>query len=71
MFAVDIEKRCGCAKKHKELDLPKTFETENSAEYEALKLANYMNINYCKKHRFYVEKDKNCYIIKLELSNKN
>jgi len=70
MFTVDIEKRCGCVKQDKELDLPKTFESDKSAEYEALKLANHMNRDYCKKHRFHVEKEENSYIIKLELSCK-
>jgi hypothetical protein len=61
---------CGCAKQDKELNLPQSFESEESAELTALKLANRMNKDYCKKHRFYVEKEENSFIIKVELSCK-
>jgi hypothetical protein len=54
MYTVDIAKRCGCVKKDDSVKLPKIFEDRKEAEFEALKLANHMNANYCKKHRFYV-----------------
>jgi hypothetical protein len=68
MYTVDIEKRCGCVKKDNTIDLPKTYKDKKEAEFEALKLANYMNANYCKKHRFYVNEEGNNFIICVELS---
>ncbi|WP_457560460.1 hypothetical protein [Caminibacter sp.] len=68
MYVVDIEKRCGCVKKDSSLELPKTFEDKKEAEFEALKLANYMNANYCKKHRFFVNEEDNKFMIYVELS---
>lgn len=68
MYTVDIEKRCGCVKKDNTIDLPKTFKDKKEAEFEALKLANYMNANYCKKHRFFVNEEGNNFTICVELS---
>lgn len=68
MYVVDIEKRCGCFKRD-EIDLPKNFEDSKEAECEALKLANHMNANYCKKHRFFVTKEDNNFIIMVELAS--
>ncbi|WP_024789534.1 hypothetical protein [Lebetimonas sp. JH292] len=67
MYTVDIEKRCGCFKKDT-IELPKTFKAKKEAEFEALKLANYMNANYCKKHRFFVNEEGNNFTICVELS---
>jgi len=71
MFTVDLEKKCGCAKKDQELTLPQSFESETEAEMTALKLANHMNTNYCKKHRFSVKKEENQFIIQVDLSCNN
>ncbi|WP_024791250.1 hypothetical protein [Lebetimonas sp. JS032] len=68
MYNIDIEKRCGCVKKDTSLELPKTFKDKKEAEFEALKLANYMNANYCKKHRFFVNEEGNNFTICVELS---
>jgi hypothetical protein len=68
MYTVDIEKRCGCVKKDNTIELPKTFSDKKEAEFEALKLANHMNANYCKKHRFYVNEEGDKFIIQVELS---
>jgi hypothetical protein len=68
MYTVDIEKRCGCVKKDNTIDLPKTYKDKKEAEFEALKLANYMNANYCKKHRFFVNEEGNNFTICVELS---
>ena len=70
MYKVDIEKRCGCVKKAN-LEFPKTFENKEEAEMEALKLANYMNANFCKKHRFYVNKEDDKFTIMVELACPN
>ena len=67
MYKVDIEKRCGCVKRA-EMEFPKTFETKEEAECEALKLANYMNGNFCKKHRFVVNEEDNTFMIYVEIS---
>ena len=67
MYKVDIEKKCGCVKKSG-LEFPKTFEDKKEAEFEALKLANYMNANFCKKHRFFVNEEGDTFKIYLELS---
>jgi hypothetical protein len=68
MYTVDIEKRCGCVKKDTSVVLPKTFESKEEAEFEALKLVNYMNANYCKKHRFFVNEEGDTFTICVELS---
>jgi hypothetical protein len=68
MYTVDIEKRCGCVKKDNTIELPKTYKDKKEAEFEALKLANYMNANYCKKHRFFVNEEGNNFTICVELS---
>lgn len=67
-YTVNIEKMCGCAKQDNELNLPQSFESAEVAESTALKIANHMNKDYCKKHRFHVEKEENNYTIKVELS---
>ncbi|MEO1927761.1 MAG: hypothetical protein ABGX26_03650 [Nautiliaceae bacterium] len=67
MFKVDIEKQCGCVKRSG-LEFPKTFETKEEAEFEALKLANHMNANFCKKHRFFVNEEGDTFKIYVELS---
>jgi len=68
MYTVNIEKMCGCVKQDKELELPQSLKTAKDAELTALKIANRMNKDYCKKHRFYVEQDESSYIIRVELS---
>ncbi len=67
MYKVDIEKKCGCVKKSN-LEFPKIFEDKKEAEFEALKLANYMNANFCKKHRFFVNEEEDTFKIYVELS---
>ena len=67
MYTIDIEKRCGCFKRD-DIELPRNFEEAKEAEYEALKLANHMNANYCKKHRFFVTEEENKLTIQVELS---
>jgi len=67
MYKVDIEKRCGCVKKAN-LEFPKTYETKEEAELEALKLANYMNGNFCKKHRFVVNEEDDTFMIYVEIT---
>ncbi len=67
MYKIDIEKRCGCVKKSG-LEFPKTFKDKKEAEFEALKLANYMNANFCKKHRFFVNEEGDAFMIYVELS---
>ena len=68
MYTVNIEKMCGCVKQDKELELPQSFKSAKEAELTALRVANHMNKDYCKKHRFYVEQEENSYTIKVELS---
>ncbi len=68
MYTVDIEKRCGCVKKDEDLVLPQSFQNKEQAEFAALKLANHMNANYCKKHRFYVTEEGEKLTIRVELS---
>jgi len=46
----------------------KTFEDKKEAEFEALKLVNYMNANFCKKHRFFVNEEGDTFRIYVELS---
>jgi len=67
MYKVDVEKLCGCIKKS-DLEFPKTYETKEEAEWEALKIANYMNGNFCKKHRFFVNEEGDTFKIYVELS---
>jgi hypothetical protein len=67
MYKIDIEKKCGCVKKSN-LKFPQTFKSKEEAELEALKLANYMNANFCKKHRFFVNEEGDTFMIYVELS---
>jgi len=67
MYKVDVEKMCGCIK-NSDLEFPKMFETKEEAEFEALKTANYMNGNFCKKHRFFVNEEGDTFKIYVELS---
>ena len=50
-FIVDVEKQCGCIKKSG-WEFPKTFDSREKAEYEALELANKMNAEFCKNIDF-------------------
>ena len=67
MYTIDIEKKCGCVKKS-DLEFPKTFEDKKEAECEALRLVNYMNSEFCKKHRFTVKEEGDTFKIYVELS---
>ena len=69
-YIVDIEKHCGCVKKSG-MQFPKSFDTREKAEYEALELANVMNATFCKKHRFFVNKEDNKFIIMVEMACPN
>ncbi len=70
MYKLFLEKKCSCARKDESLDekLSKTFEDKHLAEFEALRLINHMNANYCKKHRFYATEDGDTITINMELS---
>jgi len=69
-FIVDVEKQCGCIKKSG-WEFPKTFDSREKAEYEALELANQMNATFCKKHRFFVNKEDNKFTIMVEMACPN
>jgi len=64
---VNVEKMCGCLKKSG-LTFPKEFSSKEEAEFEALRLANYMNDKFCKKHRFIVKENGDEFLIKVELA---
>ena len=68
MFTIDIEKRCSCVRKDDALTLPQHFPTREKAAFEALRLANHMNANYCKKHRFFVTEEGEKLTIRVELA---
>lgn len=71
MYKIVMDKMCGCAKKDEKLKdwLDKTYASKEEAEFEALRLANHANANWCKKHRFYaVEEDNNTLRVMVELS---
>jgi len=70
MYSIEVTKVCGCMKKDKNLEF-KEFESESEAELEALRLMNYMNKDYCKKHRFHLEKDGNKFIIHCNFANED
>jgi len=63
---VNVEKMCGCLKKSG-LTFPKEFSSKEEA-VEALRLANYMNDKFCKKHRFIVKENRDEFLIKVELA---
>jgi len=67
MYTVDITKRCSCFRESG-MKLPKNFKTKEEAEVEALKLANRMNSQFCKKHRFFVNEEGKTFMIYVELS---
>jgi len=71
MYRIEMDKMCGCAKKDKELHpkwLDKTYASKEEAEFEALRLANHANANWCKKHRFYAYEEDSIIRIAVELS---
>ena len=68
MYTINIEKKCGCFKRDK-IKLPKNFKDVKEAEFEALKLANTMNANYCKKHKFFVNREDKNFTIMVELAS--
>ena len=67
---VNVEKMCGCLKKSG-LTFPKEFSSKEEAELEALRLANYMNDKFCKKHRFVVNENEDEFLIKVELASQS
>ena len=70
MYKIVMDKMCGCAKKDDKLNhwLNRTYESKEEAEFEALRLANHANANWCKKHRFYAVEEDNTLRIMVELS---
>lgn len=70
MYNVSFAKECGCIKKDATLSMPKTFTQKLEAELEALRLANYMNKHYCKKHRFHVDEANDGYVVDFDYSCK-
>ncbi len=72
MYKIEMQMMCGCAKRDetlKERWLNKTFKDKKEAEFEALRLANHANANWCKKHRFYAVEEGNVMKIMVELSS--
>jgi len=71
MYKIEMQMMCGCAKKDKKLHsewLDKTFKDKKEAEFEALRLANHANANWCKKHRFYAVEEDSILKIMVELA---
>ena len=67
MYKIDVEKQCGCIKKS-DLTFPIEVENEAEAKLKALELANMMNKDFCKKHRFAVNQEGENFIISVEMS---
>jgi len=70
MYSVSLAKECGCVKKDQSISFPKSFEAKEVAELEALRAANYMNKNYCKKHRFHVDEVEGGFVVDFDYSCK-
>ncbi|WP_281950418.1 hypothetical protein [Nitrosophilus kaiyonis] len=71
MYKIELEKMCGCAKKDEKLKsewLDKSFDNLKEAEFEALRLANHANANWCKKHRFYAIQEDNIIKVIVEMA---
>ncbi|NPA03334.1 MAG: hypothetical protein GXO61_00570 [Epsilonproteobacteria bacterium] len=71
MYKIEIDKMCRCAKDEEKLIkeyTSKEFKSKEEAEWEALKLANHANANWCKKHRFYAYEEDSIIRIAVELS---
>lgn len=66
MYKIDIEKKCSCFKKRFKEELPIKVEDEAKAYLMALEFANKMNSSFCDKHRFYVKKKDDKFIIKVD-----
>ncbi|HRF56857.1 MAG TPA: hypothetical protein PLV58_05605 [Campylobacterales bacterium] len=71
MYDVSLAKECGCIKKDTALRLPKNYETRVEAELGAFRIANKMNKEYCKKHRFHVDEVENEFVIDFDYSCKD
>ncbi|HIE35162.1 MAG TPA: hypothetical protein EYP79_03065 [Campylobacterales bacterium] len=71
MYKIKMQMMCGCAKKDKKLKewLEKSFTDKKEAEFEALRVANHANANWCKKHRFYAVDEGDTIKIVVELAS--
>ncbi len=70
IYSVSLAKECGCVKKDVALGLPKNYESRAEAELSAFRVANKMNKEYCKKHRFHVDEVQNGFVIDFDYSCK-
>ncbi len=70
MYTVSLSRECGCIKKDATISFPRSFETKEAAELEALRAANYMNKNYCKKHRFHMDEVDGGFVVEFDYSCK-
>jgi len=65
MFKIIVEKECGCVKRS---DFQNNIEVQSKDEalLKSLEMVNYMNDEFCGKHKFKVEElDKN-FVIKMQ-----
>ena len=65
MFKVTIEKEYGCFRKSG-IENNKSFGNKDDALIEALNLTKTMNQDFCQKHEFTVQEDKNNIIIAVD-----
>lgn len=63
MHKIVIANQCACVKKS-DLKNNLTFESKDEALSEALKINEYMNENFCKKHTFEVQEVFNNFMIR-------
>ena len=65
MFKIIVEKECGCFKRS---DFQNNIEVESKDEAltKALDMVNYMNEEFCGKHKFKVEEADNTFVIRMQ-----
>lgn len=67
MYKVIIEKQCGCFKKSGH-DAEVSFNNKDDALLHANERKNHMNDEWCHKHNFFVEKEGQHLIIKMNMA---
>jgi len=65
MFTIVVEKECGCFKRS-DFENNVAVESKDEALTKSLEMVNYMNEEFCAKHKFKVEEAEDSFVIKMQ-----
>jgi len=65
MFKIVVEKECGCFKRS-DFENNVAVESKDEALAKSLEMVNYMNEEFCGKHKFKVEEAEDSFVIKMQ-----